>query len=61
MTSQMKNGRVKMRFILAIALLAVGLLVLLNSPDSLSAAHRMLMDILELWQDFVSKDIVGIV
>jgi hypothetical protein len=57
----MKNGRVKMRFILAIALLAFGLLVLLNSPDGLNTAQRMLIDIVELWQDFISKDIVGIV
>jgi hypothetical protein len=57
----MNNGRMKMRVILAIALLAFGLLVLLNSPDGLNIAQRMLIDIVELWQDFISKDIVGIV
>jgi hypothetical protein len=57
----MNNGRMKMRVILAIALLAFGLLVLLNSPDGLNTAQRMLIEIVELWQDFISKDIVGIV
>ena len=61
MTSQMRNGRMKVRVILAIVLLAFGLLVLVNSPDGLSAAHRMLTGLVELWQDFISKDIVGIV
>jgi hypothetical protein len=37
------------------------LLVLVNSPDGLTAAHRMLTGLVELWQDFISKDIVGIV
>ena len=61
MTSQVKNGRMKICVILTIVLLAFGLLLLLNSPDGLSAAHRMLMDIVELWKDFISRDIVGIV
>jgi hypothetical protein len=61
MTSQMKNGKMKVRFILAISLLTFGLLVLINSPDGLSAAHKMLIGLVELWQDFVNKDIVGIV
>lgn len=61
MTSQMRNGTMKVRFILAIVLLTFGLLVLVISPDGLSAAHRMLTGAVELWQDFISKDIVGIV
>ena len=59
MTSQMRNGRMKVRLILAIVLLTFGFLVLVNSPDGLSAAHRMLTALVELWQDFISKDIVG--
>ena len=61
MTSQRRNGRMKVRLILAIVLLTFGLLVFVNSPDGLSAAHRMLTCLVELWQDFISKDIVGIV
>ena len=57
----MKNGSMKMLVILVIALLAFGLHLLLHSPHGLSAAHRMLIDIVELWQDFISKDSVGIV
>jgi len=57
----MRNGIMKVRLILAIVLLTVGLLVLVNSPDGLSAAHRMLTGLVELWQHFISKDIVGIV
>ena len=57
----MRNGRMKVRLILAIVLLTYGVLVLVNSPDGLSAAHRMLTGLVELWQDFISKDIVGIV
>ena len=61
MTSQMRNGRMKVRLILAIVLLTFGFLVLVNSPDGLSAAQSMLTGLVELWQDFISKDIVGIV
>jgi hypothetical protein len=57
----MKNAKIKVRFILAISLLTFGLLVLINCPDNLSAAHKMLIGLVELWQDFVNKDIVGIV
>ena len=61
MISQMRNGRMKVRLILAIVLLTFGFLVLVNSPDALSAAQNMLTGLVELWQDFISKDIVGIV
>ena len=61
MTSYMKNGRMRLLVILTIVLLTFGLLVLVNSPDGLSAAKKMLTGLVELWQDFISKDIVGIV
>jgi hypothetical protein len=61
MTSYMNNGSMKVRVILAIVLLTFGLFALINSPDGLSAAHKMLTSLVELWQDFISKDIVGIV
>lgn len=57
----MNNGSMKVRVILAIVLLTFGLFVLINSPNGLSAAHKMLTSLVELWQDFISKDIVGIV
>ena len=57
----MKSGRRKVRFILAIALSTFALLVLIKSPDGLSAASKILTRIVELWQDFIMKDIVGIV
>ena len=57
----MKNGRMKVRVILAIVLLTFGLFVLINSPNGLSAALKMLTSIVELWQGFISKDIVGVV
>ena len=61
MTSQMKNERMKVRLILALVLLTFGLLVVISSPDGLNAAQKMLTDLVELWQDFISRDIVGIV
>jgi hypothetical protein len=57
----MKKGRMKARFILAISLLTFGLLVLVNSPDGLRSAHNILIGLVDLWQDFISKDVVGIV
>ena len=58
MTSLVKRvSRIK----LAIVLLAFGVLVLINSLDGLSAAQRLLTSLVELWQDYISKDIVGIV
>lgn len=57
----MRNGTIKVGFILAIVLLTFELLVLVSSPDGLSAAQNMLTGLVELWQDFISKDIVGIV
>ena len=57
----MKKVRMKARIKLAIVSLAFGVLVLINSLDGLSAAQRLFTSLVELWQDFISKDIVGIV
>jgi hypothetical protein len=51
----------KARSKLAVVLFALGALALMVTPDGLGAAQRLLASLVELWQDFVSKDIVGIV
>lgn len=61
MTSAMKKVRMKASIILAIVLVTFGLLALITNPDGLLAAQKMLTTLVELWQDFITEDIVGIV
>lgn len=57
----MKKLDTKKKVAFVLLLFTMGLIVLGNTGDGLKAVQGLAVRILDVWQEFISKDVVGIV